>query len=99
MKDYSKQIMTILESNLMPDDLPSSGSNQVSELSGISRAVKAINRLVQNEVYGLELQLVYLNEQLSETDSLLIEAKKTTIPRFSHTKSRTRITRMTRAEK
>lgn len=99
MKDYNKQIMTILKLCLNSDDLQCSGRNELPDSSGISRAVRALNAMIKNEVYELELQIVDLTEQLSETDSLLIEAKKAIIPRLSHSKSRTRIARMAKAEK
>jgi hypothetical protein len=88
MKDYSKQIMTIIVSCLEPENLEFSGRIQVPELSGILKAVKVINAVIQNEVCELEKQVVDLTEQLSETDLLLMEAIKTKMPRTSHRKSR-----------
>jgi hypothetical protein len=96
MKDYIQQIMAILISNLKTDDLSSLDKNKISGISGISSAAKAINTLINNEVYGLEQQIVDLTEQLSETDSLLIEAKRAMTPR---PRSRTRVAKMRRAVK
>lgn len=96
MKDYSQQITTILVSYLKRDDTSSSDTNRIPGVSGISTATKAINTLINNEVYALELQIVDLTEQLSETDSLLIEAKKAMAPR---TRSRLRVSRLSRTVK
>lgn len=84
MKDYSQQIKIILDSYLKRDDT-SSGKDRIPGISDISAAAKAIDALIQEEVYGLEMQVVDLTEQLSETDSLLIEAKKAMSP---HPRSR-----------
>ncbi len=97
MKDYSKQIMAILMSSFNSDDLRSTGWNQISELSGALKAVEAINTFIQNEVNGLELQVVDLTEQLTETNMLLLETKRVVIPRISHKQTSRRRTRMTQA--
>jgi hypothetical protein len=100
MKDYSKQIKTILVTCLrLQDGYLDSDGKQYLDILGLSKAVREINELIQLEVNGLELQVVELIDQLFESDALLIEAKKAIIPLISHSKPRTGSTRMLRDEK
>jgi hypothetical protein len=86
MKDYSEQIISILISDLKQDYLKTSEIEKASGPSGISKAVEAINSLIQSEVQGLELHIVDLTEQLFESDRLMLEAKKRAFSRFSNKK-------------
>jgi hypothetical protein len=100
MKDYSKQIKTILVTCLRLQDgyLDSDGKHYL-DILGLSKAVREINEMIQLEVNGLELQVVELTDQLFESDTLLIEAKKAIIPRISHSKPRANSSRTDRAAK
>jgi hypothetical protein len=75
MKDYSQQILAILASNLKPET--SKDANEgIPGLSGVSKSVHQINLMIRNEVSRLEAELVNLNDQLLETDSLLYQTRK-----------------------
>jgi hypothetical protein len=89
MKDYSNEILTILQSNTIVHDQHVSERIHILELPGILKSIEAINLLIQNEVSGLESQLVDLTELLMETDSLLLEAKEVKLPHVSHSKPKT----------
>ena len=76
MKDYSNNIMVILESNLELDKLPAEVKTKFSHFSKVSRAVKELNTFIQTEVCAMQSEIVVLTEQLMENDTLLIEHKK-----------------------
>jgi hypothetical protein len=99
MKDYRNQILAILKSSFNQKYLQDSVYSKVLRLSGISEAIDEINAMIQNEVAALEQQIVDLTEQLSETDSLLIEVKKVKTPRISHSKPGSVIRKISRTVK
>jgi hypothetical protein len=99
MKDYSNQILTILQSNITVHGLHVSERTHLLELPGVSKAIGTINLLIQNEVSGLESQLVDLTELLLETDSLLFEIKKVKLQHISHSKPGTANRRTSRIGK
>lgn len=88
MKDFSKQISAIFASNLKSGLLPPEEVSRILSLPCISKAANEINAMLQDEVWGLEMQIVSLTEELAETDALLIEAKKSILPYFSSGKAK-----------
>ncbi len=76
MKDYTEQIRTIIVSNFKLDTSSNAERDEVPGLSGLSITISQLNRMIQDEVFGLESEIVNLNDQLIEYDSLHMDLRK-----------------------
>lgn len=81
MKDYSVQLMKILAFNLRINTASDTGS---PEITGFSEAVSKLNSMIQEEVSGLEKEIVNLTEQLIEDDSLLTKVRRKRSREYSY---------------
>ena len=83
MKDYSKEITKIILSGVKIDRESGNVNDPVSQLLELSEVVRKINLMIQKEVFNLEEEIVSLTEQLQESDSIIMEARKKRATRMS----------------
>lgn len=70
MKDYRNQIRSIILANFRISAGSDTGKKDIAGIPGMSSAIDQLNRLMQNEVSGLESEIVSLTDQMIEYDSL-----------------------------
>jgi hypothetical protein len=83
MKDYSKEITKIILSGIKIDRECGKAKDPASQLLELSEVVRKINLMIQNEIFSLEEEIVSLTEQLQESDSIILEARKKRATRMS----------------
>ncbi len=81
MKDYSVQLMKVLAFNIRID---TASDPKSPVITGFSEAVSKLNSMIQQEVSGLEMEIVNLTEQLIEDDSLLTNVRRKRSREYSY---------------